>query len=80
MVRQWQDIFYKKDYYATHYTGNPDFVKLAESFGAAGYRVNSPAELQPVLEKAIDDDKPAIIDVIVERGSEASPWKYIHKF
>ncbi|MFT5500375.1 MAG: acetolactate synthase-1/2/3 large subunit [Woeseiaceae bacterium] len=59
---------------------NPDFVKLAESFGAAGYRVNSPAELQPVLEKAIDDDKPAIIDVIVERGSEASPWKYIHKF
>jgi len=59
---------------------NPDFVQLAESFGAAGYRVNSPAELKPVLAKAIDDNKPAIIDVTVERGSEASPWKYIHRF
>jgi acetolactate synthase-1/2/3 large subunit len=59
---------------------NPDFVQLAESFGAAGYRVNSPAELKPVLAKAIDDDKPAIIDVTVERGSETSPWKYIHRF
>ena len=59
---------------------NPDFVKLAESFGAAAYRVRSPAELKPVLAKAIDDDAPAIIDVIVERGSETSPWKYIHRF
>ena len=59
---------------------NPDFVKLAESFGAAGYRVSSPAELKPVLAKAIDDDKPAVIDVVIERGSETSPWKYIHKF
>ena len=33
MVRQWQEIFYQKDYFSTHYTGNPDFVKLAEAFG-----------------------------------------------
>lgn len=59
---------------------NPDFARLAESFGAAGYRVTNPTELKPVLEKAIDDDKPAVIDVIVERGSETSPWKYIHRF
>jgi acetolactate synthase-1/2/3 large subunit len=59
---------------------NPDFVRLAESFGAAAYRVHSPAELRPVLAKAIDDDVPAIIDVVIERGSEASPWKYIHRF
>lgn len=59
---------------------NPDFVKLAESFGATGYRVSSPAALGPVLEKAIGDDKPAIIEVIIERGSETSPWKYIHRF
>ena len=57
---------------------NPDFVKMAESFGAQGYRVNSPAELKPVLEKAIAEDKPTLIDVMVPRGSEASPWKYIH--
>ena len=56
---------------------NPDFVKLAESFGVAGYRVDSPDALKPVLAKAIDADKPAIIEVMIERGSETSPWKYI---
>ena len=56
---------------------NPDMVKLAESFGADAYRVDSPATLKPVLEKAIDNDRPAVIDVTIERGSEASPWKYI---
>ncbi len=58
---------------------NPDFVKLAESFGVAGYRVESPDELKPALTKAIDEDKPAIIEVLLERGSETSPWKYIHR-
>ncbi len=56
---------------------NPDFLKLAESFGVAGYRVSSPDELRPALAKAIDDDVPALIEVVVERGSETSPWKYI---
>jgi acetolactate synthase-1/2/3 large subunit len=58
---------------------NPDFVKLAESFGVAGYRVETPDELKPALTKAIDEDKPAIIEVLIERGSETSPWKYIHR-
>jgi acetolactate synthase-1/2/3 large subunit len=57
---------------------NPDMVKLAESFGADGYRVDSPESLEPVLARAIDNDRPAVIDVTIERGSEASPWKYIH--
>lgn len=56
---------------------NPDFVKLAESFGAAGYRVRSPGELRPVLENAIDRNEPAVIEVIVEKGTEADPWKFI---
>jgi acetolactate synthase-1/2/3 large subunit len=53
---------------------NPDFMKLAESFGVAGYRVRSPAELKPVLERAIADDKPCLIEVVIARGTEASPW------
>jgi acetolactate synthase-1/2/3 large subunit len=57
---------------------NPDFVALAESFGADGYRADSPDALRPVLAKAIDADRPAIIEVVVERGSETSPWKFIH--
>ncbi len=56
---------------------NPDFVKMAESFGAAGYRVDSPEALKPVLQKAIDDSAPCLIDVQVERGSEVSPWEFI---
>lgn len=58
---------------------NPDFVKLAGSFGVAGYQVEAPDELKPALAKAIDEDKPAIIEVLIERGSETSPWKYIHR-
>lgn len=70
--------------YNSHLIGadlaNPDLMKLAESFGADGYRVNSPDELKPVLATAIDNDRPALIEVVVERGSETSPWKYITEY
>ena len=73
----------QQEKYDNHLIGadldNPNFVKLAESFGVAGYRVESPVELKPALAKAIDEDKPAIIEVFIERGSETSPWKYIHR-
>lgn len=56
---------------------NPDFVKLAESFGMAGYRVNSPPDLQKVLEKALAADAPALIEVQVDRRTEESPWRFL---
>jgi acetolactate synthase-1/2/3 large subunit len=56
---------------------NPDFIKLAESFGVAASRVTSPAKLRPVLEKAVAGDLPVLIEVMVERGSEANPWPFI---
>jgi acetolactate synthase-1/2/3 large subunit len=56
---------------------NPDFVTLGESFGVAAYRVNSPATLKPVLEKAISENKPALIEIETEKGSETSPWEFI---
>ncbi|VAV99332.1 Acetohydroxy acid synthase [hydrothermal vent metagenome] len=56
---------------------NPDFVKLAEAFGVTGYRATSPAELRPLLEKALALGKPAVIEVVQDKGSEASPWKYL---
>jgi acetolactate synthase-1/2/3 large subunit len=56
---------------------NPDFVKLAESFGVAARRVGSPAELKPVLERAFAQADPMLIEVTVERGMEASPWPFI---
>ncbi|MDH5310373.1 MAG: thiamine pyrophosphate-binding protein [Gammaproteobacteria bacterium] len=56
---------------------NPDFVQVARAFGADACRVSSPAELRPALASAIDADRPAVIEVQIERGSEVSPWKYI---
>jgi acetolactate synthase-1/2/3 large subunit len=57
---------------------NPDFVKLAESFGVAAWRVATPAQLRPVLERALGADAPALIEVPGEPGAEASPWPFLH--
>ena len=57
---------------------NPDFVKLAESFGVRAYRASSPAHLKRALADALELDAPALIEVPIEKGSEASPWPFIH--
>ncbi|MCC8939023.1 hypothetical protein H8A99_21725 [Bradyrhizobium sp. Arg68] len=57
---------------------NPDFVKLAESFGVGAARVTSPDHFRPVLEKALADGGPYVISVEVPTGSEVSPWAFIH--
>jgi acetolactate synthase-1/2/3 large subunit len=56
---------------------NPDFVKLAESFGVRAYRAASPPDLRAKLQAAIDADAPAVIEVPLERGAESSPWPFI---
>jgi acetolactate synthase-1/2/3 large subunit len=53
---------------------NPDFVRLAESFGARGRRAQGPVELERQLEAALAADVPTVIEVPLERGSETSPW------
>jgi acetolactate synthase-1/2/3 large subunit len=57
---------------------NPDFVKLAESFGLGAARVTSPDHFRPALEKALADGGPYLIEIEVPRDSEASPWAFIH--
>jgi acetolactate synthase I/II/III large subunit len=57
---------------------NPDFVKLAEAFEVAAYRVESPRALAPVLERALGDDCPAVIHIPVESDAEISPWPLVH--
>jgi len=76
-VRRDQNTLYEGRLIGADLT-NPDFVKLAESFGAIGYRATSAAELKPILEKAFKDDAPVIIEIIVEPGSEMSPWSFIN--
>jgi acetolactate synthase I/II/III large subunit len=57
---------------------NPDFVKLAESFGVGAARVSSPDHFRAALEKALADGGPYLIDIEVPRDSEVSPWAFIH--
>lgn len=57
---------------------NPDFVKLAESFGVAAARVTAPDQFRAVLEKALAHGGPYLISVEVTRDSEVSPWAFIH--
>ena len=57
---------------------NPDFVKLAESFGVKAARVTSPDQFRPALEKALADSGPYLIAIEVPTDSEVSPWAFIH--
>jgi len=72
MVRQWQELFYNRRYSQTELS-NPDFVKLAEAYGAEGIRVTKPAEVAPALEQAIRSTKPVIMDFIVDREENVMP-------
>lgn len=57
---------------------NPDFVKLAESFGVAAARVTAPDQFKAAMEKALSHGGPYLISVEVPRDSEVSPWAFIH--
>ncbi len=72
MVRQWQELFYKKRYsYTTLY--NPDFVKLAQSYGACGIRVTKKEEVRPAIEKALSIDNTVFIDFHIEPEENVYP-------
>ena len=73
MVRQWQELFYDTNYVATDMRGQPDFVKLAEAYGAEGYRITTEEELEEILPKALASPRTAVIDVVVEREENVSP-------
>jgi len=73
MVRQWQNLFYGKRYSHTVLNDAVDFVKLAEAYGAEGYRISKPEELEDVLRKALTSPNPAFIDVMVEREENVYP-------
>lgn len=67
MVRQWQQLFYEKRYASTSIDEAPDFVKLAESYGAVGLRATRPQEVVPVLKEGLSTPKPVIMDFWVDR-------------
>ncbi len=66
MVRQWQELFYDKNYSATPLSTSPDFVKLAEAYGALGLRATKPGEVVPTIKKALASKKPVVMDFVVD--------------
>jgi acetolactate synthase-1/2/3 large subunit len=73
MVRQWQELFYKKNYCSTCLDVAPDFVKLAEAYGAAGFRVSDPDKVEQVLAEAFALPQTVIVDVIIDPEENVAP-------
>jgi acetolactate synthase-1/2/3 large subunit len=73
MVRQWQELFYDKRYVSTCMDCAPDFVKLAEAYGAVGLRATKPEEVEAVLAKGLKIPEPVIMDFVVEQEEGVYP-------
>jgi acetolactate synthase-1/2/3 large subunit len=74
MVRQWQELFFEKRYSATILgRTSPDFVKLAEAYGAVGLRATKPSEVEGVIRAALATDRPCLMDFIVNPAEKVSP-------
>ena len=73
MVRQWQELLHDKRYSHSYTDALPDFVKLAEAYGAKGIRVESPAELDKGIQEMIDYNGPVIFDCVVDQNENVYP-------
>jgi acetolactate synthase-1/2/3 large subunit len=73
MVRQWQELFYGRRYACTGMDCAPDFVKLAEAYGALGLRATKPQEVEAVLKEGLSADGPVIMDFKVDREESVYP-------
>lgn len=73
MVAQWQRLFYGRRYFAVHLGGIPDFVKLAEAYGAQGIRAQSIEEFRRALKTALNSDVTTVIDVPISSEENVLP-------
>lgn len=73
MVRQWQELFYGKRYSHVKFHVLPDFVKLAEAYGAVGMKITKPQEVEPALKKILSMDTLAILDVHIAPEEDVFP-------
>jgi acetolactate synthase-1/2/3 large subunit len=73
MVRQWQEMFYDRTYSEVDISVAPDFVKLAEAYGAKGFRASRPSELRDVMEAALGHQGVVVMDVVVAKEENVFP-------
>jgi acetolactate synthase-1/2/3 large subunit len=66
MVRQWQELFYQKNYVAVDLAGAPNFIKIAEAYGIASWRVSRPEDALPAVQAAMAHPGPALIEFVVK--------------
>jgi len=73
MVRQWQELFYEKVYSSTNMENAPDFVKLAEAYGAKGLRCTRPDEVESTLSEGLNSEGTVVMDFSVDREESVYP-------
>lgn len=73
MVRQWQNLFYDKRFSSTTLEKATDIVKLAEAFGAAGFNVTRPEEVEDTIRKAMEMEGPVVINFEIDRDEMVLP-------
>src|SRR5690348_1864514 len=73
MVRQWQELLHGGRYSESYMEALPDFVRLAEAFGAVGLRCHEPAKLDDTIKEMIEIRKPVIVDVAVDKAENCFP-------
>ena len=73
MVRQWQELLHDKNYSESYTEALPDFVKLAEAYGATGIRAKTPDELDEKIKEMINSEKPVIFDCVVDKVENCYP-------
>jgi acetolactate synthase-1/2/3 large subunit len=79
MVRQWQDMIYGGRHSSSYMESLPDFVKLVESYGHVGIRVNTLDELQPAIDKAMSiTDRLVFLDILVDEKEHVYPMQIKH--
>jgi acetolactate synthase-1/2/3 large subunit len=74
MVRQWQDLFQNKNYSEVEISG-PDFVKLADAYGATGIRVTRDEDIMPAIQQARRTPGPVVLDFVID--PEANVWPMV---
>lgn len=73
MVRQWQELIHGGRYSESHMHTHPDFVKLADAFGAVGLRTDKPGEVDDIIKEMIAVDRPVIVDLRTDASENCFP-------
>jgi len=74
MVHQLQDLSYNEEHFATVYSGNPDFVKLAAAYGITGIRVTEKEKVAEAIQQAMETPGPVIVDFMIRETENVYPW------